>query len=304
MSKGLILVIFTTLLIISISACQSLHIYSKNKVKLPVPEGAYYVGSDSCIPCHDDIWTQFRKSVHSRIAGFEIKGQARGCEACHGPGSKHVKSGGGTDNIISFDNMSAEVSSEVCLTCHDQDPENNFRDSSHSMNEISCVDCHKAHKSSNKNMVYLGDPQICYQCHQGKKARSLMPSHHPVREKKMTCCDCHNPHGANPNNLNKRLVNDVCFECHAEYQGPFIYEHEPVFEDCSICHDPHGTIADNLLRQNEPFICLRCHRGHRTNQGTGPHPSAESFLTSCTQCHSQIHGSDLPSQVNDNGLTR
>jgi hypothetical protein len=51
-------------------------------------------------------------------------------------------------------------------------------------------------------------------------------------------------------------------------------------------------------------MCLRCHRGHRKNPGTGSHPTVSSFVSSCTQCHSQVHGSDLPSQVNESGLTR
>ncbi len=71
-----------------------------------------------------------------------------------------------------------------------------------------------------------------------------------VREGKMTCTSCHNNHGSENNNLNKETLNDLCVECHAEYQGPFVYEHAPVVEDCSVCHDPHGTIANNLLLQN------------------------------------------------------
>jgi hypothetical protein len=57
--------------------------------------------------------------------------------------------------------------------------------------------------------------------------------------------------------------------------------------------------------QNQPFLCLRCHTGHRENPKTGPHPSVPALLTSCTQCHSAVHGSDLPSQLPPGkGLTR
>jgi DmsE family decaheme c-type cytochrome len=98
----------------------------------------------------------------------------------------------------------------------------------------------------------------------------------------------------------------VCYKCHAEKQGPFAYEHPPVTENCAICHDPHGTVANNLLRQPTTFLCLRCHTGHRKGPtgpnhiplmgdvGTSP-ASQAAFYTDCTQCHSQIHGSDVPS---------
>ena len=153
-------------------------------------------------------------------------------------------------------------------------------------------------------MLFLEDPQICLTCHQNKKSQLLLPSHHPLLENKMKCSDCHNNHGSENNNLTRPTLNEVCYDCHAEYQGPFVYPHQPVFEDCSICHDPHGTIANNLLKQNEPFLCLRCHKGHSRNLKAGYFPRNASFLTSCVQCHSQVHGSDLPSQVKGTGLTR
>jgi hypothetical protein len=36
----------------------------------------------------------------------------------------------------------------------------------------------------------------------------------------------------------------------------------------------------------------------------GIHPTMSAVLTSCTQCHSQIHGSDLPSQMGRGVMTR
>ena len=92
-----------------------------------------------------------------------------------------------------------------------------------------------------------------------------------------------------------------------------------------ICHSPHGTVADNLLKQNEPALCLSCHpmHFHATIEGwdgdfTVPlDPSRNGtstsegwkigMLTKCTQCHTSVHGSDLPSQATSTGgagLTR
>jgi DmsE family decaheme c-type cytochrome len=109
-------------------------------------------------------------------------------------------------------------------------------------------------------------------------------------------------------------TNDLCYECHTNHQGPFIFEHPPVEEDCSTCHEPHGSVTNFLLKQNEPFLCLQCHETHfhtarvsaegpynALPSGSATNPFGKtSFMaaygTKCTQCHVQIHGSDLPSQ--------
>ncbi len=43
--------------------------------------------------------------------------------------------------------------------------------------------------------------------------------------------------------LKEATVNLTCFKCHSSKQGPFVYEHPPVAENCMICHNPHGTVA-------------------------------------------------------------
>ena len=152
----------------------------------------------------------------------------------------------------------------------------------------------------------VDEPYVCYKCHADIYAKNAMPSHHPIKEGKMMCSDCHDPHGQTEDNLKEPTINMVCYKCHAEKQGPFAYEHPPVTENCAICHNPHGTVANNLLRQPATFLCLRCHTGHRKGP-TGPNhtplmgdvgtsPSLQAaFYTDCTQCHKQIHGSDVPS---------
>jgi DmsE family decaheme c-type cytochrome len=139
-----------------------------------------------------------------------------------------------------------------------------------------------------------------------------MPSHHPLREGKMECSSCHDFTGKRL--FEKERVNDTCLKCHQKYRGPYVFEHAPVVENCTICHAPHGAVADKLLIQNEPFVCLSCHQMHFHTQLAGyrgkfTSPIHEdrggvstsdafkrSMLTKCTQCHAQVHGSDLPAQ--------
>lgn len=166
----------------------------------------------------------------------------------------------------------------------------------------------------------VGEPQACYKCHQKIYGLTALPSHHPIAEGKMVCSDCHDAHGQARRQLKEDSVNEVCCECHAEKEGPFAYPHKPVTENCGYCHNPHGSVANNLLHQPTTFLCLRCHSGHSThgrseqcfrchfvgpdvtNVGGGPlddmHATTattrRALFTDCTQCHAQVHGSDLP----------
>jgi predicted CXXCH cytochrome family protein len=160
------------------------------------------------------------------------------------------------------------------------------------------------------------EPELCYDCHREKRAQMNYSSHHPVREGRMTCSSCHNTHGGQSEHLLRTAESSkaFCTNCHPSKQGPFVFEHAAVEEGCNVCHQPHGTVADKLLKQNEPFICLQCHEAHfhigrdgattpvLSNPSGGsmnPYGSSgfrKAFGTKCTQCHSQIHGSDLPSQ--------
>ena len=300
--------------------------------KIPVIKGAKYVGSEACADCHGDMVQSFKRTIHGRIADFEIpKGVTSGCEACHGPGSLHVESED-PSKIISFKNLDPAQKSGLCLKCHTL---MHWRSSEHALNAVDCTQCHSIHSAKAKHLLVKAEPKGCYECHPDIESKFTYPSHHPVREqertgrRRMQCTDCHDPHGSVVKSLRtEERVNDLCYKCHASKQGPFVFEHPPVEEDCTICHEPHGTVANNLLKENEPFLCLQCHEMHfhsaRDSQ-TYPFvsPSVDAgfmydvknkttqdlfrikaheegwkaaFTTKCTRCHFEIHGSDLPSQ--------
>ena len=236
------------------------------------------------------------------------------CNTCHDP----------------HGNIRQETRTNLCLECHQGAPTLAWHSSSHSMNGVACTDCHNPHPNTyveptvgidhthisrqNRLPMSVDDPNVCYKCHPQVYAQNAMPSHHPIKEGKMNCSGCHAVHGQWEGNLNDSTVNLVCYKCHAEVQGPFAYEHPPVTENCLICHAPHGAVANNLLLQPTTFLCLRCHSGHRVGPGFAPHTGIpdtgtnvgmqQAFYTDCTECHAQIHGSDLPSPHNANALLR
>ena len=103
--------------------------------------------------------------------------------------------------------------------------------------------------------------------------------------------------------LVKASVNQTCYGCHAEKRGPLLWEHAPVVEDCTLCHSTHGSVRQALLNKSAPLLCQQCHApaGHPSvaRNGTslpGGAAGGAVFVVagSCTNCHSQVHGSNHP----------
>ncbi len=115
-----------------------------------------------------------------------------------------------------------------------------------------------------------------------------------------------NINGSNgPTLLVGATLNETCYTCHAEKRGPFLWEHEPVREDCSICHKPHGSVNESLLKNRAPWLCQQCHleQFHPSTaySGTGlpgattPSGAQQLLGKNCMNCHVQVHGSNHPS---------
>lgn len=262
--------------------------------------------AETCYACHDQVVTGMADQIHMRIRGFEVQGRAVGCEGCHGDGTRHAEQAD-PELIRSFE---GGANQEVCISCHRGDHMFQWGASVHAVEGIDCLDCHSIHRET--------EPlDTCESCHAEVTTRFQLPSHHPVREGKMSCVSCHDPHAATESHLKtgNQRVNDLCYTCHLEIEGPWIFEHEPVQEDCRLCHTPHGSVANNLLVANEPMLCLQCHdfhfhAGYRASEDEevevggrefenplGPRGFNIAMSTKCTQCHSRVHGSDLPSQT-------
>jgi DmsE family decaheme c-type cytochrome len=263
------------------------------------PVEAHFVGEKVCVTCHAGHAESFSKTLMGRIGKTQPGKFA--CESCHGPGSAHVKAGGGrgVGGIISFrtDDLSRSVEENngICLACHEKGDRTYWKGSIHQTRDVACSSCHTIMKSvSAKNQLKtVSELDTCFQCHKDRRAQMFRSSHMPMREGKIVCSDCHNPHGSVTESLlRENSINDNCYKCHAEKRGPFLFEHAPVRENCLNCHDPHGTINEYSLKLSRPRLCFECH-----GFGHGPIAGINSPYTmgrQCQNCHTQIHGTNSP----------
>ncbi len=325
------LFVFVTLVIpalLPLSSCSSL---KESKPLLPVREyermivgrlDAEYVGTDNCVSkCHkhDKITEDFKDSVH----GEQIKAETRlplvNCESCHGPGSLAIEAlpDDPEENdrlqrkcdfktFLDIMNLPPQAQSLICLKCHSAasiPTLAQWNASVHAINDVSCFDCHKLHQGPQQKVSHREMAELCYGCHPQIKAENQLFSHHPIFEKKVACVDCHDVHGSSQEHLLRGMTpKETCTRCHMEKQGPFVFEHADVTEDCANCHAPHGSVNNNLLSSSMPFLCLQCHTGHTVSFDrtvgedyiSGSDNVKRLFNNRCTDCHSQIHGTDIP----------
>jgi len=226
---------------------------------------------------------------------------------------------------------SAEARNEACLTCHNGNKRTHWDGSQHQSRDVACNSCHTVHAPKDKVLSKTTQPEVCFSCHKTERAQIHRMSAHPIAAGKVACSDCHNPHGsAGPKLVAKSSINETCYTCHAEKRGPFLWEHPPATDDCMNCHTPHGSTNAALLKMRSPWLCQRCHSDAAPHPGavysganlpggavnilnnpattatagivnpltglktTQTAPANQMALRGCSNCHSQIHGSNHP----------
>ncbi len=253
-----------------------------------------YIGPtilEGCKACHPQIFEVFRKENPHGPALLQqgLLPEKTGCEACHGPGMKHINAGG-QGMIFSFKDRNAKERSDACLKCHEKEKKFfQFGRGVHKLSAVGCNDCHQMHGTRMARSLLKGkEPDLCFSCHQDVKSKFYLPTRHKVLEGAVKCTDCHTPHGSRTRASLRtgsrfNFSVDVCFKCHPEKRGPWVFEHSSVkVEGCVACHLPHGSPNRFLLiRPQVRTVCIECHGQRHFNP------------VSCVNCHTQIHGSNF-----------
>ncbi len=285
-----------------------------------------------CASCHEQAVREFGKTVHGKAPDQWNVGiqkskdfvSAATCNACHGDPAEHINNGGDPTKIKNPAKLTQKESVQTCQACHSQINEHSqFRGSRHESAGLTCVSCHSPHHPGGKKgadggltqmsfapiaaesklLRFSSEGETCMSCHSDVRKsmfqRSTHLSRNEDREQRMSCSTCHEPHGSVGEKMMRTgTINETCYTCHAEFRGPFLWDHAPVRENCANCHKPHGSNNVSLLKQRAPMLCQQCHIQGRHQTVPGKFNTAFNTNRSCTNCHSQVHGSNHPSGIN------
>lgn len=274
-------------------------------------------GEQTCIKCHDTVKDRTVLHTAHGVKDDPTSPMANhACESCHGPSDEHnnarpPKGEKRPPVDVSFKEPLAspvDKRNEVCRSCHLGEEHINWPGSKHQQADVACTDCHTLHTTQDPVMDKMTQPEVCFSCHAQQRGEAQAFSHHPIKEGKVSCSDCHAVHGSGgPSLLTEMTTNETCYTCHAEQRGPFIWEHEPVRDDCMTCHTPHGSTQKHLLTMRDPFLCMTCHQTSRNSHdallsggnqlpgGSGVGSYNMLLSSGCSNCHSKVHGSSAPS---------
>lgn len=270
-------------------------------------------GDAVCTRCHDEEDAPGVLTIGRTKHGTRADSRTPTCTTCHGESQAHINKPEGMAERPKVDrafgkgtHTPATERADTCLGCHKGAERIFWETSAHAAMNLACDSCHQVHNGGTDRVRdRQSQPEVCFSCHKQQRVQVHKPSRHPMLEGVVVCADCHNPHGsAGPKMMVRDTVNDTCFTCHAEKRGPFLWQHQPVTEDCAICHDPHGTTVASLLKWRPPFLCQQCHEATTAGTHQGNIPSVHiagttsgrgiTLARACLNCHTLIHGSNNP----------
>ena len=229
-----------------------------------------------CARCHVTGWAPQRPDAQGNGPRSSHLALGVQCEACHGPGSRHVDfreaKRAGRDPILHFAQLTHDQALGMCLQCHMESEvvQSGFapgQDIFEYRDPTLLIDPERIDPSGRPlELIYDGVPFSASRC---------------VQEGKLTCITCHDPHGSSqPGQLRESPENDhMCTKCHVEIgkQNAWHTNHDPKGSGarCVNCHMPflriergHGVVADHSI--STPRYDLK---GDRTAQ------------VACTWCH-------------------
>ncbi len=165
-----------------------------------------YADPNSCNTCHQDNSAIWQSSVHASVS----------CENCHGPGQKHIDTGG---------SLPINKSAETCTVCHAQLPARPLDfpqvDPKKHSGQLLCITCHNPHDPlapvkaplpAQEKAENSPPPSLVVAPPQDSEATPAVP--HSL-EGRADCLLCHNTGGIKPFPADHEgRSSETCLTCH------------------------------------------------------------------------------------------
>lgn len=261
------------------------HLYPDERVTHEDPlhwTGSYQNWNSRCAACHSTGLVKAYDKVQDRYATRWQEANV-GCEACHGPGSRHLDWAGGDRDLDNkglatnvgrvwepvggqrdippaTDTMSGQL--QVCGACHSRRTELGNPDVTASFHDQYAL-------SPLLEGLYFADGQIRDEVYE---VGSFMQSR--MHQNQVSCTNCHEPHGGQL----RATGNALCLQCHEprrfQDRSHHFHQENSAGAQCVNCHMPERTYMGVDRRRDHSFRV--------------PDPIASIQLgvpNACTQCH-------------------
>ncbi|MEE9457088.1 MAG: multiheme c-type cytochrome [bacterium] len=251
---------------------------------------------DECLHCHTTGWDKSKNNHGSDEVDYRKNMLGIQCEACHGPGSEHVKGGGDPSKIT------VDYGAEMCGACHTDDHHPTYdewetSDHKHSLTSLkgsshasdTCMECHSADYWYDRTLTLdtAKEGTTCVMCHVSHGSNYTAQLRSSVEE---LCVECHTDHGARPPSSPHHSQKEM-FGGFGGYEwpqgGPYLDSGHTygVEETCVGCHmytksmeAPHPAITGHSWKPNIN-VCTECHKGATNFNIRGARTKVANLLT-------------------------
>jgi predicted CXXCH cytochrome family protein len=220
-----------------------------------------------------------------------------GCEACHGPGEKHVKAKGlaRANTITNPAKLPWHLASDICGQCHTRGKSPDGKAPfpvGYSVGKRLVPSMFTVTSYDNKKAWW---PSGAVKQHRQQYPEWQTSSHYRAG---VSCLDCHTTHGSSNRFSTRGTGNNLCLGCHPNISTDPVKGHAPIKDapqhsDCIACHMPNtgksATVGDertHTFRFIPPSQTLELGDGDLKKQPN-----------SCNSCH--YHQDHTPQQLQE-----